>query len=212
MVLAAYLVDRAALEGVLTGTLEDEIRLTSRLGSLPDNIYFDGHAFVDEEIDVEKIMFMTGEYLMDGLMAINSLMGRSPWFDRSVALAEEAVRRFPVESRWGRLPHRDSETAGNYMRVLPRLYLATGNEEFLDAALRIARAWCLEVMAENHGLPADEWDFEKSRALNTKFRLGDHGNELIEGLAVCYHVARAAGRPEAAEPPDRGHHAARATT
>jgi hypothetical protein len=95
------------------------------------------------------------------------------------------MARAPVESRHGRLPASDSELNGDYLQVLARLAVMTGEQRFIDWARRIADAYIDEVIPGSHGVPSGQWDFTAHTG-NQRLRFRDHGNELIVGLVLQY--------------------------
>ncbi len=87
---------------------------------------------------------------------------------------------------------------GDLLQVLGRLLAMTGDRRYLDFLVRIADAYCLEVLPATQGIPPHRWDFSKHAPISGHFSLNDHGNEILLGLAeACIAVRRF--RPERAE-------------
>ncbi len=95
------------------------------------------------------------------------------------------MERGSVASRFGKLPASDSELNGDYLQVMPRLSLLTGEVRYLAWGRRIADAYIEEVLPGNFGLPSMEWDFAKHTG-DRKSKLRDHGNEMVVGLVTQF--------------------------
>jgi hypothetical protein len=102
----------------------------------------------------------------------------------------------PVDSRFGKLPASDSELNGDYLQVLPRLALMTGDDRFLEWGRRIADAYIEEVLPGSHGVPSGQWNFTTHTG-DGKLRLRDHGNELVVGLVLQYALEHYRQTPRA---------------
>ncbi len=198
MVLSAYFVDQEAYEGPMRDMLDSEMLRTTRLRSLPDWLSLDTDDFARPDIDVERIVFGASEYCKDGLLPLAERIGPSPWFDRLCTMARDLCAVFPVASDFGPLPSDGAEVNGEMLQVLCRLYSATSDPQFLDAALRIADAYFFEVLPKNMDIPCHLWDFAGHEPILSTLRLNDHGNEIIGGLAEAF-VAAKVYRPEKAK-------------
>jgi hypothetical protein len=141
-------------------------------------------------------MFGAGEYAKDGLITVTEYLGRTPWTDRMIDMIADAMDQASVKSDFGPLPASDSELNGDYLQVLPRLYLLTGDARFLVWARRITDAYLEEVLPGNHGLPSMNWDFQKHTG-DSKLKLRDHGNEMIVGLVTQFALEAQLGSPRA---------------
>jgi hypothetical protein len=108
------------------------------------------------------------------------------------------MERAAVSTRFGPLPANDSELNGDYLQVLVRLALNTGNPRFLEWARRIGDAYVNEVLPGHFGLPSMKWDFEKYTG-DGRLRLRDHGNELVVGLTLLYALEETWGSPRAVQ-------------
>jgi hypothetical protein len=179
LILTAHLTDPALYRGRMMEMLRNEVRFTNADASVPGNL----------DLTTGKLgppsLFGAGEYAKDGLVSVTEFLGRTPWFARMVDMVADAMARAPVESRHGRLPASDSELNGDYLQVLARLAVMTGEQRFIDWARRIADAYIEEVIPGSHGVPSGEWNFTAHTG-NGRLRFRDHGNELIVGLVLQY--------------------------
>ena len=181
----------------LLAMLKQEQRITNRVGVLPDWRSFKTGTWVHPQVDVNRLIFCAAEYCKDGLMPMTEAMGRGPWTERMEELLDAIDEKAPVQTAFGRIPAVDTEVNGDLLQTLGRMHFLTGDARHLERALRIADAYCLEVIPGGGGIPAYRWDFAAHKATNDTFNLNDHGNEIILGLAETYIAAKAA-RPEKA--------------
>ncbi len=172
MVLVSALTDSALFHGTMHRMLETETALTSRIGQLPDAYSFSGQGFVREEADMGRIIFGASEYVKDGLMPLTEYLGPSPWADRMIAITDEVWAQAPVETEFGALPSLNVEVNGEQLQVLSRLYWMTGEQKYLDWAIRLGDYY---LLGEHHPTR----DFEA-------LRLNDHGCEIVSGLCELY--------------------------
>lgn len=180
LILTAHLTSPDLLDGQLLRMLASDVRFTtSTQGGVP------GPLNLDTGVAGPPSLFGAGEYAKDGLITVTEYLGRTPWFSRMVDMVADAMQRAPVDSRFGKLPAKDSELNGDYLQVLPRLALMTGDDRFLEWGRRIADAYIDEVLPASHGVPASQWDFTAHTGDQT-LRLRDHGNELVVGLVLQY--------------------------
>jgi hypothetical protein len=192
LILTAQITQPDLLDGVLLEMLRSDVRYTtSTAGALPGSFDFDTRR------TGEPRLFGAGEYAKDGLITVTEYLGRTPWFTRMVDMVADAMERAPVESRFGRLPASDTELNGDYLQVLPRLALMTGDERFLEWGRRIGDAYIDEVLPGSHGVPASQWNFTTHTGDGT-LRLRDHGNELVVGLVLQFAIEHARQTPRAA--------------
>lgn len=182
-VLTAYVTDREALDSVVSQTLKDEIRLTTRLGRLPDALNIDDESFVLQEVSIPRILFGASEYVKDGLLPISELMGRTAWFHRAQELLSDIFAHAPVDTPFGKLPSGTAEVNGDLLQGLCRFYSATGDLRFKQWAERIGDAYFLHMLPKNNGLPCHAWDFGRGQPEQDVLSLCDHGNEIILGLS-----------------------------
>ena len=172
-------------------------------GSLSCRIELGSGTVIEEDLDTR--IFGTSEYAKDGLLAVVERFGSGPWFDRMSEGVDAILSAAYVETQAGPIPSNGTEANGELLQVLSRLYWATGDERYLQMAERIAEAYLFQVFPNNHGLPADYWDFQAQSPLYEDerfrpaaesgvqaqpFRLVDHGGEIIPGLAELYFVER----------------------
>jgi hypothetical protein len=172
MVLVSELTDSALFHGTMHRMLETETSLTSRIGHLPDSYSFSKQGFDKEEPDMASIIFGASEYVKDGLMPLTEYLGPSPWADRMIAITDDVWAHAPVESEFGALPSLNVEVNGEQLQVLSRLYWMTGEQKYLDWAIRLGDYY---LLGDNHPTR----DFEA-------LRLNDHGCEIVSGLCELY--------------------------
>ena len=191
LILTAHLTEPALLDGVLLEMLRSDVRYTtSTAGGVPGAFDFDTRR------TGEPRLFGAGEYAKDGLITVTEYLGQTPWFTRMVDMVADAMDRAPVDSRFGKLPASDTELNGDYLQVLPRLALMTGDDRFLEWGRRIGDAYIEEVLPGNHGVPASQWNFTTHTG-DGLLRLRDHGNELVVGLVLQFALEHARQTPRA---------------
>ena len=191
LILTAHLTQPDLLEGRLLEMLRNEVRYTtSSQGGIP------GALNLDTGVAGPPSMFGAGEYAKDGLITVTEYLGRTAWYARMVDMVADAMTRGPVKSRFGMLPASDSELNGDYLQVLPRLALMTGDDRFLEWGRRIADAYIEEVLPGSHGVPSGQWDFTTHTG-DGALRLRDHGNELVVGLVLQYALEHYRQTPRA---------------
>lgn len=183
LILTAHLTAPDLYNGRMLEMLRNEIRHTTHANGLPGNFDLNTRTLGPPSI------FGAAEYAKDGLLAVTERLGRTPWFYRMADLAAATMEAAPVDSKFGRLPARDSEVNGEMLQTLVRLAAMTGDGRYLDWARRIGDAYVREVLPNNVGLPAMNWDFTK-HAGDGKLRLRDHGNEIVVGLALLFALER----------------------
>lgn len=197
MLLAGYFTDHTLYNERLLPILQTERELTNRLGVLPDGVYIDTGEFIHDEIDTTRIIFGASEYCKDGLLMLTEVMGEGPWYDRMVELEEAIWQLARFNTPFGKIPVNDSEVNGEQLMVLTRLFTKTGDVKYLEWARRIGDTYLLHIMPKNNGLPAHKWDFEADTSLTKTFRLSDHGNEILGGLALLFAVESELGSERA---------------
>ncbi len=181
MVLTASMVDRPMFDGVMLDMLNTEIRLTSRLGRLPDTYDFVKQDFLDSLPDINRIIFGSSEYVKDGLLPITEWLGPSPWSERMMGILDDMWEYAPVETPYGKIVSENVEVNGEMLQTLSRIYWMTGEEKYLDWALRMGDYF---LLGSHH----------PTRDMST-LRLRDHGCEIISGLCELYatvHFAKPA--------------------
>lgn len=172
MVLVSALTDSALFHGTMHRMLDTEIALSSRIGHLPDAYSFSKQGFDKEEPDMPGIIFGASEYVKDGLMPLTEYMGPSPWSQRMINISDDVWAHAPVETEFGALPSLNVEVNGEQLQVLSRLYWMTGEQKYLDWAIRLGDYY---LLGDKHPTR----DFEV-------LRLNDHGCEIVSGLCELY--------------------------
>jgi hypothetical protein len=192
LILTARLTDPALYAGRMREMLRNEIRYTSAADGVPGNLELQSGTLGPPSL------FGAGEYAKDGLVTVTEYLGRTPWTDRMADMVAAAMERGRVASRFGKLPAADSELNGDYLQVLPRLYLLTGDARYLAWGRRIADAYIEEVLPGNFGLPSMVWDFANHTG-DRKLKLRDHGNEMVVGLVTQFALEHQLGTERAAK-------------
>jgi hypothetical protein len=190
LILTAQLTDPDLFHGRMLDMLRNEVRYTSVTRSVPGNLNLRTGALGPASL------FGAGEYAKDGLVTVTEYLGRTPWYTRMVDMIADAMNQAPVESRFGRLPASDAELNGDYLQVLARLGVMTGDRRFVEWARRIADAYMDEVVPGSHGLVSGKWDFTAHTG-DQRLRLRDHGNEVIVGLILQFAVEHYLETPRA---------------
>ena len=179
LVLTSALTDRARFEGPMLDMLHTEERLTSRLGALPDAWSFTKQDFVSSTPDPGAINFGASEYAKDGLLSVTEWLGPSPWSVRMLGIVDELWARADFETPSGTLITGNDEVNGELLQVLSRLFWMTGEDKYLEWAIRIGNYY---LLGEHH----------PTRDAN-RLLLRDHGCEVVSGLCELYatvHHAR----------------------
>ncbi|MCK4751347.1 MAG: hypothetical protein KAT15_30020, partial [Bacteroidales bacterium] len=185
MVLVSALTDSGLFRGRMAHILEAEMALTSRIGQLPDSYSFSKKGFVNEEADMEAIIFGASEYVKDGLLPLTEYLGPSPWSQRMIAITDDVWTHALVQTEFGAIPSDNVEVNGEQLQVLSRLYWMTGEHKYLDWAIRLGDYYLLGAYHPTR-------DFES-------LRLNDHGCEIVSGLCELYasvHFAMPAKKEE----------------
>jgi hypothetical protein len=176
MVLTAALTDRPLFEGRMLEMLRAETKLTSRVDRLPDTWSFSKQAFASSEIQLDAVIFGSAEYIKDGLLPLTEWLGPSPWSERMVGIADDILKKAPVETAFGRIPSTNVEVCGDVLQALSRLFWLTGDRKYLEGAIRLGDHYLL-------GGHHPTRDFKSLR-----FR--DHGCEIVAGLSELYVAVR----------------------
>ena len=175
MVLTAFFVDQGLFDGKMMEMLNTEKSITSRVGSLPDTYSFSKKGFLDDEIKMGQIIFGTSEYIKDGLLPLTEWLGQSPWSDRMIEMLHDLGGEVSVASEINKKGFGNAskeEVNGELLQVLSRIYWMTGEEKFLDWAIKIGDHYLLEGHHPTRNLEY--------------LRLRDHGCELVSGLCELY--------------------------
>ncbi|MHC4248929.1 MAG: hypothetical protein ACYS9X_07360 [Planctomycetota bacterium] len=178
MVLACALTDREMFDGRMLRMLRTETRVTSRVDRLPDTYSFAKRGFASGRVDLGSIMFGSSEYVKDGLLPLTEWLGRSPWSERMIGILDDMWKHAPVETPFGKIVSTNVEVNGEMLQALSRVYWMTGDEKYLNWAVRLGD---YHLLGGHH----------PTRDFGT-LKLRDHGCEILSGLCELYAtVARA---------------------
>ena len=183
MVLTTYLLDKELFKGPMLDMLNAERKLTSRVKSLPDTYSFSKKNFNTEKPDMHWVIYGTAEYMKDGIIPLCEYIGKSPWSDRMLEMLNDLAEYYTLFKHIDKLgPYKvaSEEVNGDMLETLTRVYWFTGDEKYLDWAMKIGDFYML-----------GERDLDKLPYL----RLRDHGCEIIGGLSELY-VTLSVVRPE----------------
>ncbi len=140
MVLTSFFVDQDLFDGKMIDMLQSEKRLTSRVKSLPDTYSFSKKDFLNGEVNMGKIVFGTSEYIKDGLLPLTEWLGKSPWSDRMIEMLDDLNEEIGIANEVldkGFSNTAKAEVNGELLQILSRVYWMTGDEKFLDWAIKI---------------------------------------------------------------------------
>jgi hypothetical protein len=173
LVLTSFFTDPDKYDGLMREMLANEIRLTSRIKSLPDTYSFSKKGFLHDSVSMPRVIFGTTEYIKDGLLPITEWLGTTPWSHRMLTMLEDMNEHVDVaggfgENSFGAAP--EDEVNGELLQILSRVYWMTGDENYLDWAVQIADYFV------NDAFPLD----------SHYLRLRDHGCEIVSGLCELY--------------------------
>jgi len=155
--------------------LNTEIKITSRIGKLPDTYSFSKNGYRNDQIDTSQVIFGSAEYMKDGLIPLTEWLGNSPWSDRMLNILSDLPKVARVVKQINGRFYGNSavvEVNGDLLQVLSRMFWFTGKREYLDWAAEIA-----DYYLNDSNLP--------TVALN-RLRIRDHGCEIISGLCEVY--------------------------
>jgi hypothetical protein len=188
MVLTSFFTNREIFDGDMLDMLHSEKKNTSRIRSLPDTYSFSKQAFLNSKENKDEIVFGTSEYIKDGLLPLTEWLGDSPWSDRMLEMLDDLNEEIDIagtvlEQGYGNAPR--EEVNGELLQVLSRVYWMTGNEKFLEWAIRIGDFY---LLGEHH--PTRDLEY---------LRLRDHGCELISGLCELYVTCHFADQTKKSE-------------
>ena len=172
MVLTAAITDRPLFEGRMLDMLRTEIKLTSRIDSLPDTYSFPKQGFASDTPDINRIIFGSSEYVKDGLLPLTEWFGPSPWCERMLGILDDMWKHAPVQTKYGKIVSTNQEVNGEMLQTLSRIYWMTGEKKYLQWAIRLGDYYLLD----GHHPTRDE----------NKLRLRDHGCEIVSGLCELY--------------------------
>jgi hypothetical protein len=172
MVLSSALLDQGLFNGKMTEILNAEIKLTSRLGALPDTYSFSQKGFANKNIVLSDIIFGSAEYVKDGLIPLTEWLGPSPWSVRMLSIIDDIWKYSNVKTASGNIISDDPEVNGDMLQSLSRIYWITGDKRYLDQAILMGDYYLLGL---NH--PTRNFKL---------LRLRDHGCEIVSGLCELY--------------------------
>lgn len=181
MVLTTSFTDRSMFEGKMREMLRMEIKLTSRIDALPDTYDFGKESFLTDKPDLNSIIFGSSEYIKDGLLPLTEWLGASPWYDRMIAILDDVWKHAPVDTPYGKIVSTNVEVNGEMLQILSRIYWMTGDEKYLEWAIRLGDYY---LLGKHHPTRDTE-----------KLRLRDHGCEIVSGLCELYATVNFA-KPE----------------
>ena len=173
MVLTAYLLDQKLFDGPLLDILHQEKKLTSRLNVLPDVYSFSKRDFDEYPPNIGHIIFGASEYIKDGLIPLNEMIGESPWQERMMEMIDELhfyMEDFDNMAKYFKKASNVEEINGEMLQTLSRVYWMTGEEKYLNWAIKIADKYFIDM-------DLSQIDYLKLR---------DHGCEIIGGLSEIY--------------------------
>lgn len=172
MVLTAFFTDKDLYNGEMKDILFREKELTTRKWGLPDDYDLKRNRFINEEPDLLRMQFGSSEYIKDGLLPLTEWLGESPWKDRMIELLDSIWESAAYQTEVGLIPTENVELHGEMLQVLSRVFWMTGDDKYLDWAIRLGDYYLLG----NH---------HPSRDLE-ELRLRDHGCEVVSGLCELY--------------------------
>ena len=175
LVLTAAVTDRNLFDGRMHDILRAEQRLTNRVGPLPDDWSLNRQGFVHDDVDLERVIFGSSEYVKDGLLPMTEWLGASAWSERMIEITRAIWERAPVETPFGRIPADDHEVNGEMMQVVSRLYWMTGDPIWKEYAFRLGDYFLLGTHHPTRDAQV--------------LRLRDHGCEVVSGLSEVYALA-----------------------
>lgn len=182
MVLTSALLDRKLFEGRMKEILETEIKLTSRLGAMPDTYSFSKKGFAENDTILSDIIFGSAEYIKDGLIPLTEWLGPSRWSDRMIAILDDIWKYAPVETPYGKICSDNPEVNGDMLQSLSRVYWTTGDKKYLVWAERLGDYY---LLGDHH--PTNNFKV---------LRLRDHGCEIVSGLCELYATVSYADPPK----------------
>lgn len=142
------------------------------------------------ELDWQRKIFISSEYVKDGLLSVFERNGPNPSTARMIQVMDNILAHSTLKTKDGLLiPSIGSEENGNMLQACTRLSYAFKREDYAELAARITDAAVSQLLPAGRGLPAMEFDFEKDEIIQPKVKLRDHGNEMIPGLPEAFAMA-----------------------
>ncbi|HQP97717.1 MAG TPA: hypothetical protein PLY86_04635 [bacterium] len=198
LVMAAYYTDRSVFDTTMMEILRNEVRHSTRLGMLSDNVLAGG-GFENQEVNLDSIMFGSCEYAKDGLLPLTELLGHHAWYERMCGIADDVIAHAPYDSSFGKLPSVSAEINGEFLQVLARLAFLTRDPRYVQQMISIGDFYFNEVIPKSNGIPAHLWDLKEGKPANNAFVFSDHGNEIAGGLSELVMFLKETGHPKFAE-------------
>ncbi|MCC6489840.1 MAG: hypothetical protein IT364_20290 [Candidatus Hydrogenedentes bacterium] len=195
LVMAAYYTERPTYEGTMHAILRNEMLHGNRAGRLPDNVLPGGAGFEHADVDMDRILFGSCEYVKDGLLPLTELLGHHAWYARMRGIVDDIIANAPYDTPYGKIPSISAEVNGELLQALARLAFLTRDPKYIDQAVRIGDFYFLEVIPKSNGLPAHLWDLEQGKPKSDVFVLSDHGNEIVGGLSELVLYLKETGHP-----------------
>jgi hypothetical protein len=154
----------------------------------PKDISLDSRAPI-ERLSGEKRMLGAAEYAKDGLLPLVEMVGGDPWLERLREVMDEVLLNARTPTPRGPIPANTTEVNGTSLQVLARLYWLTRDPRYLEMGNRISAAYLDDALPKTRHLPVERWDFVANTPIGeTRFFLGDHGNEIVSGLVEWHRV------------------------
>lgn len=138
------------------------------------------------------------EFAADGLLPLVERHGDGPWLERLREVTDAILDRAAVPTRFGPVASDGAEANGNLLQVLARLVRITGDAGQLAMLERLLDVYLLEVIPDHGGLPPHYWADGGAPGDRRRFRLRDHGAEIVPGLAEAWLAEVDLGRAAAA--------------
>lgn len=198
MAMAAWFTERNVFGNEMLSILRNEIRYSTRLGRLSDNVAAGG-GFEHPELDADRVIFGSCEYAKDGLLPLTELLNHPAFFERLRGIADDMIRFAPYNTPYGRVPSDSAEVNGEFLQVLSRLAHRLREPRYTEQIVALCDLYFNEIVPRSNGLPAHLWDFENRRPASDAFNLADHGNEIAGGLSEAALFLKETGHPRADE-------------
>lgn len=146
----------------------------------------------------EDRLDQAAEYAADGLLPLVERHGDGPWLERLREATDAILARAIVPTRFGPVPADGAEANGNLLQVLARLSRITRDPRQLDMLERLLDVYLLDVIPRHGGLPPHFFAGGGQSGDERRFRLRDHGAEIVPGLAEAWLAEVDLGRDAAA--------------
>jgi hypothetical protein len=166
-------------------------------GALPRAILFAPPRLAPWMGERERVE-QAAEYAADGLLPLVERHGDGPWLERLREATGAILDRATVPTRFGPVPSDGAEANGNLLQVLSRLGRITRDPGQLAMLERLLDVYLLEVIPRHGGLPPHFFAGGGQPGDERRFRLRDHGAEIVPGLAEAWLAEVVLGRDAAA--------------